>query len=191
MSFAGATAQILLAAVFAYSSLTKVPAFAAFRDVLEKLGAGGAAGPLAAAVIAGEAGTAALLLALPGTPWPRLLVVAFAAGFAAAGLRALTLRERIRCNCFGAGGAGTLGRRQLVLLPVWLAAAGLAQAQPPGWTAEEGLAGLAVLLAAFTGILLPAAARALRTLRGDRAAFAESSGIGVADPVREKELTLG
>lgn len=191
-SLLGAAAQVCLATVLAYSSLSKVPAFGAFGDVLRRLGAGRSAAPAAALVVAGELLAAVALLAAPAAAWPRLLVALLAAGFAAAGVRALLMRERVHCNCFGAGGGGAaLGVRQLVLLPGWLAAAAAAQAWAPHWSAEEGLAGLAALLLAFSARHLPQGVRAWRGLKDDRAAFAESTGIGAEDPVRAKELTLG
>lgn len=191
--YIGAVAQSSLAAILAYSSLAKIPTVGAFRDVLRRLGAGGLAGPLALAVIAGELLTAVMLLAVPTATWPRMLVVLFAFVFGAAGVRALLLREQVRCNCFGAGGrgAGLLGRRQLALLPAWLAVAGVAQVGAPRWDADRGIAGLTLLMLAFSGLRVPAAVRARRALKNDRAAFAESTGIGAVDPVRAKELTLG
>ncbi|MEU6035899.1 MauE/DoxX family redox-associated membrane protein [Actinomadura sp. NPDC047616] len=187
----GSTAQVCLAAVLTYSSLAKISGLGAFREVLLRLGAGGLARPLAVAVITAELCAGVMLLAVPEAWWPRALVVLLALGFAGAGVRALALREQVHCNCFGTGGGSApLGRRQLALLPAWLAAAGLAQAGAPGWDAERGLAVLAVLLIACTGLRLVPAVRALRTLRAERAAFAESTGIGAEDPTRAKEMAL-
>ncbi|MGW2220294.1 hypothetical protein ACWCSD_35355, partial [Nonomuraea sp. NPDC001684] len=71
------------------------------------------------------------------------------------------------CGCFGNGGA-VLGWRQVLYLPLWLALAVLAEANPPTWTGQEGLLGLAVALLAMVAWKLRAELRLLRPLREDR-----------------------
>ena len=78
---------------------------------------------LVARGLGGTEVAAAFLVVTRPVPWlGEGLTVALAVVFALAGVRALLLRERVKCACF-LGASTILGRPQLLLLPVWVAAA--------------------------------------------------------------------
>src|SRR5689334_8164734 len=82
-----------------------------------------AAKPISLILIAAEVFVALALLFRPGSAVAQGGVVALAASFAAAGLRALTLHHPVKCYCFGAGGSGHLGKAQAIAFLPWLAGA--------------------------------------------------------------------
>jgi hypothetical protein len=65
------------------------------------------------------------LLFNPHSAWTLAGVVTVAGTFAGAGMFALSRDEPIRCSCFGSGGNGQLGSRQIVALVPWLASAAI------------------------------------------------------------------
>jgi hypothetical protein len=150
LDLAGTGAQALVAALFLVAGLWKAADLGRLERTLEQLGLDRAqARPVAVAAVGAELVAAAGLLASPAASWPRALVVALAAGFALAGLRALAVEQPIGCSCFGSLSQGRLGWRQVALLPGWLLLVALAQARPPAWDSTQGLAGLAALLMAL------------------------------------------
>ncbi|WP_237102795.1 MauE/DoxX family redox-associated membrane protein [Nonomuraea sp. MG754425] len=148
-------ARVLLAVVFIAAVVGKTRSrqgFAGFRDSVAAIGPRWLpTGPVAGAVVAGEAATV-VLLAVPGT---RLAGYALAAAlllvFCAGIGRAVLARQSVRCQCFGADG-GLLGPRHLVRngLLVAVAAAGALAGGGPA-AAPATLAGL--VAGAFLGLL--------------------------------------
>jgi len=167
----GPVAQALLAAVFAFSSLSKL---ARLRDLQRTLAALGLievlTRPAAITVVSAELAAALGLATVPQQAWPRLLAAILAVGFAAVGVRALRLHRQIECACFGGARRGTLGWRQVQLLPLFLLALVVAEGNPPNLTLAEGLLGLAVLLLGFSYWLAARGAGLWRRIRDDRVA---------------------
>jgi methylamine utilization protein MauE len=100
------------------------------------------------------------------------LTAVLAAAFAGAGLVALRTGKRVSCSCFGGSGHGVLGRRQLLLLPLWLAgcAAGAAWRTDGAPMGLEAVAALVTLVGAVAVVSL---VRVLRAAAGDRQAARE------------------
>lgn len=136
MTYLALTSRALLAVVFAvafHGKAVRRGAFVDFARSLAPLGPVFGSRPVAAAVVAAEAG-AAVLLVLPGLPVAGLAAAAALLAALSAGI-ALVLRGRrpVRCNCFGTGGAvldtGHLTRNCVLLV---VAFAGLAGALSGG-----------------------------------------------------------
>lgn len=125
------------------------------------------AAPAAGALICAELATAAALLFRPDAGLTQLAVVILAALFAAAGLRATRMRERIACNCFGAGG-GALGLRQVLLLIPWTAAAVILRLGARAPSAETGAAFFAVIAVGIAALEGVDVIRSMREARNDR-----------------------
>lgn len=171
-SAAGVVGQGALIAIFLIAALSKILTHRDLTQTISKLGLGTLARPATLLVIGAESLAVAGLTVLPGQTWPRALVALLALSFAGAGIRALGVKEKIRCGCFG-GGRAVLGWRQVMYLPLWLGLAALAEYAPPAWNADEGLAGLASLLLALVAWKLLAEVRLWRVLRGDRMVIPE------------------
>lgn len=175
----GIAAQVCLAVVLLLAGFSKAVKPRELRHVLVRLGlAGRAASGAAGLVIGAEITVGVALLALPAQLWPRAAALALAAGFAGAGTVALLRREPIACHCFGSLGSGSLGRRQVVLFPVWLLLAGLAQWQPPAWKMEVGLLLVSFVLLALAGLQVPRERRLRSKVAGARVALA----VGMPSP---------
>jgi hypothetical protein len=168
----GVAAQIALIAIFTVAALSKILTFRDLGRTIGRLGLTAVAEKAAIAVIAAELVAVTGLTVLPSATWPRALIAPLAVAFAGAGIRALGIKEKIKCGCFGNGGA-VLGWRQLLDLPLWLALAVLAEASPPSWNTEQGLGGLAALLLALVAWKLVAELRLWRPLREDRIVIPE------------------
>jgi hypothetical protein len=169
----GLAAQLALASVLLLAGFSKVVRPRDLRQVLVDLGlANRLAGAATAVVIATEIAAGGALLTLPAQAWPRAVALVLAAGFADAGAIALLRRERIVCHCFGSLGSGSLGRRQIALLPVWLLLAGLAQWRPPDWGAETGLLLVSIVLLALAAMEIPRERRLRSKVTNARVALA-------------------
>lgn len=178
MRIAAVVAELAVVSTLALAGLHKIPGRRRFAASLMGLGLMGLgmprrrAGAAAVAVIAAELAAAAGLPFLPG-PLQAAVTVAAGAVFAGAGLVALRRHLHLPCACFGSlAGPSELGRRQLVLLPVWLVAALVLAlgGRSPG-SVETGLerVALALLVAAVVS-LVPVATEARRA-RQDRLAL--------------------
>lgn len=139
---AGIAVQILASTVLLLAGAQKLAAPARFADTLRALDLPGTR-VLRTAVPLLELATAVLLLTGAARPAAALLVAGLGTGFGAAGLIATLRRTRIPCACFGPLDSGTLGWRQVALVPVWL----LVAAGTLAWPGIGGLTGLAVLAA--------------------------------------------
>jgi hypothetical protein len=128
--------------------------------------------PAAAAVIAAEFAGAFLLLFRPAGAATQLALLGLAVVFAAAGLRAMRLGERIACNCFGTGSA-TLGSKQVLMLIPWAAVAAMLRAGATPLSGEAGAASFAVTAAGVAALEVTGVIRALLESRGDRHAVQE------------------
>lgn len=116
-----------------------------------------------------EVGVAFGLLFKPESVVMQSGVAALALAFALAGIMALRQDEPIRCNCFGAGGNGHLGRNQIIALLPWLVGVVIVHlGSPESLLLSMGairLAALGMSLAVFRAVLVW---RAQREARGDR-----------------------
>jgi hypothetical protein len=125
--------------------------------------------PAALLATSGEAGAAIAVLFRPDAAVTRLAIVALAGLFALAGLLALRLDAPVRCSCFGAGGDGYLGWRQILALMPWLAGVGVLrlanETAPPFAVAAARFAVVSLALAAVQGIEVW---KARLQARGDR-----------------------
>lgn len=163
--------QAGMAGVFMYSGLRKAVPGHGVEPTLRGLGLVASARLVAPGVVVAELAASTGLALFPGSVVPRLAVGVLALGFAAAGALALRKRLNIACNCFGAGGDRKLGREQLVLVPIWLAACVAAQISPPDWSAESGVVGVALFLVVLIFAEIVMAIPVWRSLRRDRQAF--------------------
>jgi hypothetical protein len=166
-------AQLALAGVFLWSSLSKLVPGAALTGTIRRLGAGPRLAAVIGWAVAGaELAVGVALAVCPRWAWPRAGVVVLAVAFAAAGASAAVRGLRIACRCFGDVGSRRLGWRQVWLLPVWLGLGALAQWRPAGWSVPSGLTVLAALLFGLIALRLPAVFGPMRKLREDRIAMA-------------------
>jgi uncharacterized membrane protein YphA (DoxX/SURF4 family) len=148
-----AALALAVAAVFMAAGLSKLLHVDALRTTLEGLGLPSApARVLAVAVPVLEIGVALAIPFAVGSPWLGWLVAGLGTAFGLAGAIALRRGERLRCACFGASDA-PLGRRQLLLVPVWIAAGAVLGAASVEWTTD---ARRALLIAA---VAVPATIR--------------------------------
>ena len=162
-------AQLVLAGVLTLSALSKSYRPSRFGMTLRELGLPrGLSTSGAAVLIVAELATGVTLVVAPGAGWPRVAVLVLAVGFAGAGAWALATGRRVACHCFGPGQHTTLGVRQLVVLPGWLALCGLAQVEPPTWTAAQGLGLLAFIVFGGSAVRLVRAWPLWQDLRADR-----------------------
>ena len=174
MHFAAVVVQLAVVSTLALAGLHKIPGRRRFAATLTGLGVPRRrAGAVTAVVVGAEVASAA---ALPFLPDALQAAAALAAGvvFAGAGLVALRRRLHLPCACFGSlsGPSSELGRRQVALLPLWLAGA-LILAAGPGraGSPEAGLERVALgLLAAAVASLVPVAIEGRRA-RADRLAL--------------------
>jgi hypothetical protein len=173
----GVGATVAVAGVLLWAGLEKLRAHRDFLGTLTALGAApewlrrtGAVG-----VPAVEISVAWGLLLWPGNRLPQVGVVMLAAAFAVAGLLGLRAAQPIRCACFGISG-GSLGRRQLYALPLWIVAAVAVAAAPPDWTAGTGTMVLAATVLAMAAVRAVAVERARREAAATRRAFAGGTG---------------
>lgn len=121
----------------------------------------------AVAVVIAEFATAIALVFRPDAGLTQIAIVFLAVAFAAAGLRAIGLDERIACNCFGSG-SGDLGLRQVVMLIPWMAAAAILRLGAPALAAQDGAAWFAAIAAGIAALEAAGVVRAMREGRDDR-----------------------
>jgi len=126
-----------------------------------------AAMPAAVALIGAELAVAVAVLFRPAAALTQAAIVALALIFAAAGLLAMRLEERVACNCFGAGG-GDLGMRQVILLIPWTVPAAILHYGAPSMPAGRGAALFAAAALAVAALEAMALIPAMREGRGDR-----------------------
>lgn len=172
LNFVGGLALLVLCGLFMIASLSKVSMVHGFASTLQQLGlAERLAVPVGVAVIVAEFTVGTTLALTPESPWPRIGAATLVTGFAAAGIVAISTGRKVLCHCVGAGRRGTLGKAQILALPVWLALCVVAELFSPSWETATG----ALLL---TGLLLSGVAWRLfrflplfRDVRADRIAF--------------------
>ena len=115
----GVGLQLLASAVLLVAGAQKLASPRRFAETLQALRLSGVA-VLARAVPLLELAAAVLLLTGVSRIVAAALTAALGLGFGAAGLMAMRSRARIACACFGPLDSGTLGLRQVALVPVWL-----------------------------------------------------------------------
>lgn len=169
--------SLLLSGLLLGAALEKLRMRARFAQTLADLGFRGQPGRLLViGVPAVEAMTAAGLLLVPGATWPRVAVGALGAAFGVAGVIALRVQRPVTCSCLGAG-QGTLGLRQILLLPAWLAAALLLHLQDSGWSTLLGLQYLAAVTVILAVVRSATVAKAALRARGNRQAIDEAARV--------------
>jgi hypothetical protein len=168
----------ILASVFVVGGVEKLRSRSAFARTLTGLRVPGALVPaLAVAVPAAEIATAAGLMLAPASRWPAAGLAGLGTAFAAAGLLSLRSPEPVACSCLGAAGEGYLGRRQVLLLPVWLGSAALLLLAPPAWSFTVGIQLLALAVVAGGGLHAVRIVAAWRNDAAFRRAIEESSEV--------------
>ncbi len=114
--------QLLAAVTLIHSGGMKLAEPSAIRHAVEALDIPHA--PTMAALLALlELGTAVTLILLPGNLFTVALIVTLASIFTTTAALALHRHVQVECACFSSSGSSTLGWRQVVLAPVWLAVA--------------------------------------------------------------------
>jgi hypothetical protein len=168
----GLVAQFVLAAVFISAGLAKASSFSVFRRTVRGLGFGeNASYRLGILLICVEIVTSIALVIAPSQVVPRIFALGLAVFFALAGTFALVTDRDVPCNCIGSLGQGTLGWRQLVLLPIWLVLVVAAQLGNTTWLPDVGLAGLSLVVILLIAQKMVRMRGLFRTLRGDRLAL--------------------
>src|SRR5262249_48387729 len=139
-------AATVVGALLLWSGLEKVVNLAATASTAFALGIPAKwADRIAPLVPLSEVAIALGLFFVPYSLWTQVGVAALGGAFALAGLFAVLRKKRIRCNCFGSGGAGAyLGLAQILVLPAWV---GSALILHYGATEPPSLATSAVLFA--------------------------------------------
>ncbi|WP_407563926.1 MauE/DoxX family redox-associated membrane protein [Streptomyces sp. 184] len=177
MQAAGLLLLLPVSGVLLWAGLEKLRMRAEFARTLSGIGfTGRTRRALILLVPATELLVAGALLITPSAMWTRYAVGALGLAFAAAGAMALRAERVIECSCFGAGGRA-LGRRQIVLLPVWLGVAAALQLTGPSWSATAGVRGLAGVLVAICVLRAVSLAHVLRAAVGYRRAIDESARV--------------
>lgn len=125
--------------------------------------------PAAVFVTVAEIVVAVAVLFRPDAALTQAGIVLLAGLFALAGLIALRLDEPIHCSCFGAGGNGHLGVKQIIAFVPWLAGAailrlGIEEAPP----LPVGAACLATTSLAIAGVRGIGVWKSRLEARGDR-----------------------
>jgi hypothetical protein len=164
------TVALAMAAVLLWAGLEKARDLGPTTSTMRSLGVPLRQARLAAWLLAfTEVGVAFGLVFMPELVWTQIGVVTLTFAFALAGVIALRQDEPIRCNCFGSGANGHLGRNQIVALLPWLAGAGvlhLSLSEPLLLSAGAmRLSALGLTLATWRAI---AVWRARYVARGDR-----------------------
>jgi uncharacterized membrane protein YphA (DoxX/SURF4 family) len=127
------------------------------------------AGFVAALVALTEIGVGLGLVFEPDSSWTQTGVVTLAGMFALAGAVALRVDSPIPCSCFGSGGKGNLGSRQIVALGPWLIGAALVRLATQGpWSLAEGAGRLVIVGLALAMLRAISVWRSLHEARGDR-----------------------
>ncbi|MEV6930716.1 MauE/DoxX family redox-associated membrane protein [Dactylosporangium sp. NPDC051485] len=167
-----------VAAVFVVGGVEKLRVRSAFARTLSELGLPAPLVPVLSLLVPiAELATSAGLMLAPAAAWPAAGVAALGAAFALAGLLGLRARQPVACSCLGAATDAYLGRRQLVLLPGWLAVAAVLRLAPPHWSVLEGLQLLALVVVASSALHAVKVVKAWRTDATYRRAIEESSEV--------------
>jgi hypothetical protein len=174
VTWAGAAVELVMAAVLLAAGLAKLRAPRETATTLRALldHRLPRAETLARVLGAAESGTAVVLAFRPIAYLGEVFTAALAVGFAATGLMALRTGKRVSCSCFGGSGQGVLGRRQLLLLPLWLTGC-VAGAAWRTDGAPVGLEAVAALVTLVGVVAVVSLLRALRAAVGDRQAAQE------------------
>lgn len=168
----GLASQFVLASVFIAAGLAKAASFSRFQSTLQGLGLGDwLSRALGSLLIIVEISIAIALVVAPNQVVPRIFVVGLVITFAVAGMFALTTHRNVPCNCIGKLGTGLLGWRQIILFPLWILLATVAQMANLNWPPEEGLSGLALILVSLVGPQAVGTYRLSAALRVDRLAI--------------------
>lgn len=176
MVFLSALVAFVLAAVFIVGGVEKLRTRSPFSMTLASLGVPAVLIPVLLFLVpAAELGTAVGLMLVPAMAWPSVGVAALGAAFAAAGVLSLRVEQPVSCSCLGAATDGLLGRKQVILLPVWLTAAALLNFAPPPWSVPQGLNLLALVVVASSGLHAIKVVRAWRNDAAYRMAIEESA----------------
>ena len=159
-----------MAGILLCAGLEKLRDPAPIAGTIRGLGAVGRIAKPAALVLAGvEIAVALGLVFRPDSFLTQGGVVALALAFGSAGAVALLRDEPIRCGCFGAGGSGYLGWKQVTAMLPWFAGAAvlrlLMPAPPPLRVSATGLASIGLGIAAARAISV---VKAQRGASGDR-----------------------
>jgi Methylamine utilisation protein MauE len=166
----------VLAAVFFAGGVEKLRTHSSFSMTLTRLGVPAVLIPVLRFLVpVAELGTAVGLMLFPAAAWPPVAVAALGAVFAAAGVLSLRAEQPVYCSCLGSAVDGLLGRKQILLLPVWLTAAVVLKLAPPMWSVPQGLNLLALVVVASSGLHAVKVIRAWRNDAAHRTAIEEAA----------------
>lgn len=175
MATVASAVALVAAAIFLWAALEKLRDLPSTAATLRELGLGSIGGAAAPTLVVAELAVAGGLFVRPDWGVTQAGVALLACSFAVAGAIALRSGRRIRCTCFGPGGAGTLGVIQIIALLPWLGGVAflrLAEVTRP--TPSDAAAMFAAVgLAIASGRVVPVA-RAWREARGDRLSARET-----------------
>jgi hypothetical protein len=189
-ALAGTVVVVGVGGLLLLAGVEKLRAPRAFGDTLAALGVPRTTRPaLGVGVPAAEIGTATALLLAPSARWPSAAVLLLAAGFAVAGMLALRVPGGVACSCLGGTGDGRLGRRQVLALPLWVAAVVVVGLDPPRWSPSSGAAVLAGLGLAYGALRARETVGAWLAARADRRALAEGAEYQPSMFVPPQEVT--
>jgi hypothetical protein len=152
MGALGGAVQLAVVAVLVVAAASKLASPRRFRLTLEQLGVRRVeTGRLAVPAV--ELAAAVGLAAAPASVPARVAVIGIGAALATVGAWVLVRGERIECACFGGAGGATLGLRQVLALPAWVAGALLPAAWSTPLAGREGLVAMAAVTLAAAAVV--------------------------------------
>jgi hypothetical protein len=167
--------RLMMASVLLWAGLEKVRSPGSVASTMRQIGVPGkVVGSAGKLLVTLELATAFGVIFAPGS-WgviSGLLVLTTA--FTVAGAIGLVRPEPIHCGCFGPGGGGYLGMRQLAGSPFWMAGAALLWLEGPTRpTFREGIALFTLVSLTVAGLRSVSALRATASARSDRLSATE------------------
>lgn len=159
-----------MASVLLWAALEKIRSPSSLADTLRRIGVPmSIVGSTAALLVTAELTVALGMIMVPGSLAVIAGLLALATAFAIAGVLAVTRHEQIHCGCFGTGGNGYLGKRQLGALPFWVAGATLLWIERPGNpTLSDGAALFTLVSLTMTALRTTTGLRVTSAARADR-----------------------
>jgi hypothetical protein len=120
MEFLGTAVTLVMAAVLLFAVVVKFSDSAPLAETLDRLGLPAFLARAAAPLVPwAELAVGTAVVFRPDSFAVQTAVLILAGVFAIAGLAAFRLKEPIPCSCFGTGGGGTLGTRQMLAFALW------------------------------------------------------------------------
>jgi hypothetical protein len=178
----GTVAALMLASVLMLAATAKASTFGRTVATIEKILVSAPRFPqlIGAGVVAIEWTAGASIAAAPSTLYAQATSALLFTVFAAFGIRAIVLRQKVDCACFGPLMSRRLGWLQVAQLPIVYALLATIAYTHPKPSSQRGLAILAIQIA--VGVILFAAALPSWTrVRRERLAFLDADRYRVSD----------